>query len=924
MKRMLSILMSFLLLRSLALPAAAAETAATLRLEKTEGTVSVSNASGKSVTITKGMRLYSGYTISTEKDSYAYVSLDSTKVVKLDASSKAEVQKSGKKLELTATAGKLFFNVTAPVEKDESLNIRTSTMVTGVRGTSGWVEVTNRFTSRVHLLEGTLTVTSSEPATGQMRQATITGGQTATATLKGLDQPGRQMTLTVTNLQEKQVPGFVAVEVAKDPALQGKIAAKSPLSIPSIIGDAANRLVEEQKAADTAQKTLNKELDKIGADDVKQVFDSPTAKPDDDDDDDDEPYVPPTTPETPTEPTRSEILELVRPTPEQLTAALARTDVARVIVKNASDALGYGSYAVGDGQTLSIQSGIFTVGSNQTLTVAQTGALEIVGGSAADTTAAVAALQVVGTVTINGSVTNSGSIGGVGTVNFNGNTTNSGSISTAGTMNVNSSLTNNGTINVTGTMNVSGSMTNSGTITILSETSLHVLKGGSLTNNGTINVGDGTNRGRLEIQKGGKLTNEGEKAIITISTTNNGNSQLVNMGTFDNSGAFSVTQGGLFTCAGTYNERRSDQLYAMAENDGDAVGSVSYLGPAATISEWPSGTTVTLLGTASGTFGPDPTSDAGKVFYAFTDANVTLDLNGRTAELNASLYIGGAGLDAAPSLTITDSSSKKTGVLTTPVVDESEQGFDTILVSSGTLTLNGGTVTSTKGFPINVRGGTVNISGGEVSNGIANGTSIMMEGGGTVNISDTGVVTGGSGVGIEVRGGSAVSISGGQVTSTSGVSLNVKGGSASISGGQVTSMTGDSICVLAGTLEMTNGEVSSNEGLGILVGKEAAPNAVRISGGEVSGYRNAIQSNAAAASVIISGTAVITLTNPTPSSDTQSYYAVSGQFTFSSGMLRAKNSACFCDSEFPNGSIKISDKTDSEGYYTATPGVAER
>ena len=739
--------MALLLLWSLALPAAAAETADTLRLEKTEGTVKVSNASGKSVTVTKGMRLYSGYTNSTEKDSYAYVSLDSTKAVKLDASSKAEVQKSGKKLELTATAGKLFFNVTAPVEKDESLNIRTSTMVTGVRGTSGWVEVTNRFTSRVHLLEGTLTVTSSEPATGQMRQATITGGQTATATLKGLDQPGRQMTLTVTNLQEKQVPGFVAVEVEKDPALQRKIAAKSPLSIPSIIGDAANRLAEEQKAADTAQKTLNKELDKIGADDVKQVFDSPTAKPDDDDDDDDEPYVPPTTPETPTEPTRGETLELDDPTPEQLTAALARTDVARVIVKNASDTLGYGSYAVSDGQTLSIQSGIFTVEGDQTLTVAQTGALEIVGGSAADTTAAGATLQVVGTVTIDGSVTNSGSIGGVGTVNFNGNTTNSGSISTAGTMNVNSS------------------MTNSGTITILSNKSVHIA--GSLTNTGTIQVGDGTSQGRLEIQKDGKLVNEGEKAVITISTTNNGNSQLVNMGTFDNSGAFSVMQDGLFTCTGTYNERRSDQLYAMAKNEGDAAGYVSYLGPAAKMPEWRYGTTVTLLGAVQ----------QGEVQYLWgvTVPGVTLDLNGHTLQLDSALSIGEKG-----SLTIRDSS--RGGMLTTPQPsDEVEQGYDTIRVNSGALTLESGTVISHGVFGILTQSGTVTMTGGTVS---SDGTAISMEsgtvnitggavesngigvaaGGGHVNISEKGSVTGGS-YGILVKD-ATVKISGGTVTLT--------------------------------------------------------------------------------------------------------------------------------------------------------------
>ena len=95
MKKIISVFMTLLLLWSLTLPAAAAEAAAatTLRLEKAEGTVKVSNAAGKSVTITDGMRLYSGYTIATEKSSYAYVSLDSTKAVKLDASSKVEVQK---------------------------------------------------------------------------------------------------------------------------------------------------------------------------------------------------------------------------------------------------------------------------------------------------------------------------------------------------------------------------------------------------------------------------------------------------------------------------------------------------------------------------------------------------------------------------------------------------------------------------------------------------------------------------------------------------------------------------------------------------------------------------------------------------------------------------------------------------------------
>ena len=379
MKKTLSILMALLLLWSMALPAAAAETAAaaTLRLEKAEGTVKVSNASGKSVTVTDGMRLYSGYTIATEKNSYAYVSLDSTKAVKLDASSKAEVRKSGKKLELNAVSGSLFFNVTAPVDKDESLNIRTSTMVTGVRGTSGWVVVIDRFTSRVHLLEGTLTVTSSEPATGQMRQATITGGQTATAALNKPSQAGSQMSLTVTNLQEKQVPGFVAVEVEKDPALQQKIAAKSRLSIPAIIGNAWARLKNEQASANAADQKIQKDLNNIAAVGTNQVFTgqqeetggsgggssggSSNTPPVD-------PPVDP--PEEPTNPT----MTLDSPTAAELKAALETPGVTNVTVTNAgTNDLSTESYAVSSGQTLDIQSGTLTVGAGQTLTVASGG-----------------------------------------------------------------------------------------------------------------------------------------------------------------------------------------------------------------------------------------------------------------------------------------------------------------------------------------------------------------------------------------------------------------------------------------------------------------------------------------------------------------------------------------------------------------------
>ena len=109
--------------------------------------------------------------------------MDNSKTAKLDASSAAKVAQSGKQLELNATVGSLFFNVPVALKSGESMNIRTSTMVTGIRGTSGWVRVLDRSTTRVALLEGTVTIHSRDPLTGANRSVTIHGGQIATIIL---------------------------------------------------------------------------------------------------------------------------------------------------------------------------------------------------------------------------------------------------------------------------------------------------------------------------------------------------------------------------------------------------------------------------------------------------------------------------------------------------------------------------------------------------------------------------------------------------------------------------------------------------------------------------------------------------------------------------------------------------------------------
>ena len=277
MKRILSIVMTLVLLWGLTMPAAAAAAVGTtLRLEKTEGTVTVESASGKSLSLRNGMRLYSGTKIKTSEGSYAYISLDSGKAVKLGASSESEVRKSGKKLELNLLSGELFFDVTVPLEKDESLNIRTSTMVTGVRGTSGYAVVYDCYHSEIVLLEGHLTVHKTLGSTGRS-MVEINGGEKAIAAPLREEQ-NDQIQLTVESVKEESVPGFVAVEVKDDLNLQDRIDKNSPLSVPKIIGDAQQRLEADEKQAAEAAKETQKKLDEQKKEEEKskpvQVFES--------------------------------------------------------------------------------------------------------------------------------------------------------------------------------------------------------------------------------------------------------------------------------------------------------------------------------------------------------------------------------------------------------------------------------------------------------------------------------------------------------------------------------------------------------------------------------------------------------------------------------------------------------------------------
>ena len=131
--------------------------------------------------------------------SFAWINLDDVKLAKLDEKSEIAIQKEDKHLELEVKSGSLFFNVTQPLEDDETMNIRTSSMLVGIRGTCGWVEVPDASHMNVYLLEGKVECTAGVTAT-------VSAGEVGR-----LDETAG--TVTVEPFAQDAIPDFVRGEL---------------------------------------------------------------------------------------------------------------------------------------------------------------------------------------------------------------------------------------------------------------------------------------------------------------------------------------------------------------------------------------------------------------------------------------------------------------------------------------------------------------------------------------------------------------------------------------------------------------------------------------------------------------------------------------------------------------------------------------
>ena len=124
-------------------------------------------------------------------------------------------------------------------------------MVTGIRGTSGYVSVIDENCSELAILDGEVEAVAEEGVVKreETESHVIGAAQIATFTLVG-----EQCKVGVESLEPDQIPGFVAQEVKKSEALKARIEQATGFDVEEIAAKADELLESDEEKARIEQK----------------------------------------------------------------------------------------------------------------------------------------------------------------------------------------------------------------------------------------------------------------------------------------------------------------------------------------------------------------------------------------------------------------------------------------------------------------------------------------------------------------------------------------------------------------------------------------------------------------------------------------------------------------------------------------------
>ncbi len=193
--------------------------ASTIRLLYYEGNVKVIDADGKSRTLMQNSRFGSGEAMQTGKESTASVGLDQSKIVALDAVTRVNFSQQGKAMHMDLVEGTLLLDVQKKLDEEESLDIRTSNMVVGIRGT---VVFLSNLPSAEHDTDDLEEVLDERISSGEM--ITTLGVLEGTAHVSYVDANGRQQSIDVKAGEKATLRGDSMGKSASDASVETMVA----------------------------------------------------------------------------------------------------------------------------------------------------------------------------------------------------------------------------------------------------------------------------------------------------------------------------------------------------------------------------------------------------------------------------------------------------------------------------------------------------------------------------------------------------------------------------------------------------------------------------------------------------------------------------------------------------------------------------
>ncbi len=196
--------------------------AVSMRITRMVGTVNLYE-DGQEKSMREKMRLKAGHSLKTADESLIMITLDETKLFTMEQSSRAKIVPARKKLKFELEEGSLFFNVTEKIPEDEEFNISTTTMVCGIRGTSGYEGEDAGNHETLMVTDGLVHVVATNPRTKEQTEVDVAAGEMITIYLDEEALGNATISIVKQPFREEDLPALALDAIAKSPELQKRI-----------------------------------------------------------------------------------------------------------------------------------------------------------------------------------------------------------------------------------------------------------------------------------------------------------------------------------------------------------------------------------------------------------------------------------------------------------------------------------------------------------------------------------------------------------------------------------------------------------------------------------------------------------------------------------------------------------------------------